>query len=115
MTRWPDVGRLTQELSNTYFDLGVACTELKAYPNAINAFEKSLALNPLNAQAHAHLGLLYKHVQNDPEKASQHLQAYLQLNPNADDRQELEALIALLQRTQPSRTSSTPTSAWGLP
>lgn len=108
---WPDMSRLTQALAKVHFDLGVAYTELKAYPKAIAAFEKTLTFNPKHAQAHAHLGLLYKHVQNDPERASRHLQAYLQLNPNADDREELEALIALLQRTQPSRASTPPPAA----
>lgn len=111
-----DVGRLSQELGKTYYDLGVAYTKLKAYPKAVAAFERALAHDPMHAQSHAHLGLLYKHVQNDPQKASRHLQTYLQLTPNATDREELEALIALLQRTQvPQHRPAMPDgSAWGL-
>lgn len=110
-----DVGRLSHELAKSYYDLGVAYTELKAYPKAVSAFEKSLAFNPLHAQAHAHLGLLYKHVQNNPDKARQHLETYLHLNPNARDREELEALIAFLQRAQPPlHPAKMPDdSAWG--
>lgn len=108
---WPDASRLTHELSKAYFDLGVAYTELKAYAKAIQAFEKSLALNPRYAQAHAHLGLLYKHVRNDADRATRHLQTYLQLNPQARDREELESLLALMQRSQ-LKTSAAPPDTW---
>lgn len=111
-----EVGRLTNDLAQAYYDLGVAYTELRAYSKAIDAYEKSVALNPAYPQAHAHLGLLYKQVRNDPDKASRHLQTYLRLNPRAADREELEALLALMQR-DPLPRSSTGSSAatWGIP
>lgn len=111
-----EVGRLTNELAKVYYELGVAYTELRAYPRAIDAYEKSVALNPAYPQAHAHLGLLYKQVRNDPDKASRHLKTYLRLNPQAADREELEALLALMQRDQPTRSSTGSSAAtWGIP
>ena len=111
-----EVGRLTNELAKTYYDLGVAYTELRAYPKAIDAYEKSVALDPASPQAHAHLGLLYKQVRNDPDRASRHLHTYLRLNPHAADREELEALLALMQRDQPARSSTGSSAAtWGIP
>ena len=111
-----EVGRLTNELAETYYDLGVAYTELRAYSKAIDAYEKSVALNPASGQAYAHLGLLYKQVRHDPDKASRHLHTYLRLNPHAADREELEALLALMQRDQPTRSSTGSSAAtWGVP
>ena len=111
-----EVGRLTNELAKAYYDLGVAYTELRAYPKAIDAYEKSVVLNPASPQAYAHLGLLYKQVRHDPDKASRHLQTYLRLNPHAADREELEALLALMQRDQPTRSSTGSSAAtWGIP
>ena len=111
-----EVGRLTNELAETYYDLGVAYTELRAYSKAIDAYEKSVTLNPASGQAHAHLGLLYKQVRHDPDKASRHLHTYLRLNPHAADREELEALLALMQRDQPARSSTGSSAAtWGVP
>ena len=92
MTKFQD------EQAKLYADLGVVYTQLKAYSQAIEAYEKSLTLEPANAQVHYHLGLLYKYVRNDVEKASQHLHTYLQMSPNATDRKQLEALLGLMQR-----------------
>ena len=107
--------RLTGELAKAYCNLGVPYTELRVYPKAIDAYEKSLALNPALPQAHAHLGLLYKQVRNDPDKASQHLQTYLRLNPHAADREELEALLALMQRDRPRSATGSSAATWGMP
>ncbi len=91
------------ERAKLYYDLGVAYTQLKAYSQAIEAYENSLSLDPNNAQAHYDVGLLYKHVHNDMEKARQHLRTYLQMTPNATDRKQLEALLGLMQRDKPGR------------
>jgi len=94
------------ERAKLYDDLGVAYTQLKVYSQAIEAYENSLNLDPNNAQAHYDVGLLYKHVHNDMEKARQHLRTYLQMTPNATDRKQLEALLGLMQRDAPSRLNN---------
>ncbi|MBI2496302.1 MAG: tetratricopeptide repeat protein [Candidatus Omnitrophica bacterium] len=80
-----------------YDELAVSYIRLHRYPQAIEAVEKALALNPNAPQAHYHAGLLYQYVQKDSEQAVSHLQAYLELHPQAGDREHLEQLIKLLQ------------------
>jgi len=86
-----------EDLVALYHQLGVAYTQLKLYPQAIEAYEKCLTLNPKHAEAHHHLGLLYKHVRQDSERATRHLQEYLRLTPDASDRKQLEILLRLSQ------------------
>lgn len=91
--------RLTSqtELARLYYEAGLAQTQAKAYPQAIAAFETSLALNPDNPEAHYHLGLLYQLARSDPEQAGAHLRAYLAMSPNGKNRNDVEALLGLMQ------------------
>ena len=90
-----------REVARMSYDLGLAHTQAKAYPQAIDAFEQSLALNPDNPQAHYHLGLLYQLLGNDPERARTHLRAYLEMSPNDANRKDVEALLGLMQPENP--------------
>jgi tetratricopeptide (TPR) repeat protein len=80
-----------------YYNLAVAYTKAKLYDEALEAYEASLKLNPDNAEAHYNLGLLCADVKDNPPKAIEHYNRYLELMPNADDRQEVQALIKNLE------------------
>jgi tetratricopeptide (TPR) repeat protein len=50
-----------------------------------------------NADAHYNLGLLYKDVKQDPDKAIMHLSKYLELKPDAEDKEEVQGWIEKLK------------------
>ena len=60
-----------------------------------------MKLNPDNPDAHYNLGLLYENHQKDPIKACLHYRKYLELKPQAEDKEEVENWIkrALNQAT----------------
>jgi tetratricopeptide (TPR) repeat protein len=88
---------LKKERALFHYNLAVAYTKSKLYDDAIESYEKSLALNPNNADAHYNLGLLYSDVKNNPEKAAKHYKKYLELKPNAEDRDEVQDWIDKLR------------------
>ena len=58
---------------------------------------KSLEINPGNPEAHYNLGLLYDKVKNKPEKAVIHYKKYLEIEPYAEDKEEVMKLIKKLE------------------
>ena len=76
-----------------HYNLGVAYVKAKFYDEAIDAYEKSLTFGPNNPDAHYNLGLLYGNVKDDRDKAVLHYQKYLELEPDADDKEEVEGWI----------------------
>jgi len=88
---------LNQERALYHYNLAVAYTQSKFYDEAINAYEKSLSYNPDNPDAHYNLGLLYANIKYEPQKAIAHYQKYLELKPNAEDRDEVEDWIDKLK------------------
>ena len=73
-------------------------THLGVEPEIIGGLYKQiLEVDPLDAIAHLNLGyLLYQHEGNDWEAAS-HFQRYLEINPQAEDRAQIEELLNQLQ------------------
>jgi len=88
---------LQKERALYYYDLGVAYTQSKLYEEAITVYEKSLKFNNTNPDAHYNLALLYDNFQQDSGKAILHYQKYLELKPNADDKEEVENWIKRLK------------------
>lgn len=84
------------EWSAYYQELGTAYTQAQRFDSAIEAYLKSLKADPDNAKSHYNLGLLYKHSRNNGKKAAWHLKKYLQLEPGAQNRDEVEYLIQML-------------------
>ena len=74
----------------------MAYTQANLYDEAIEAYEKSLTFDQNNAEAHYNLGLLYDKVKTDPEKAVLHYKKYLELKPDAEDKEEIETWIQQL-------------------
>lgn len=88
--------RLKQERSVYQYNLGVVYAQAQRYDDAIEAYQQSLELDPKNADAYYNLGLLYERIKGQPEKAAWHYRKYLELNPTADDREEVEHWIDML-------------------
>ena len=84
------------EKAELYQQLGTAYTKAELFSLAIDAYNKSLAMNARNAEVHYNLGLLYRHSKNNSKKAIQHLKKYLQLNPDASNRKDVEYIIKML-------------------
>lgn len=77
-------------------ELGAVYTKAKLFPQAIETYLRSLTLNPDNAGPHYNLGLLYQHSEENTKKSLYHFKKYLELNPNAKNKKEVEYLIAVL-------------------
>jgi tetratricopeptide (TPR) repeat protein len=84
------------EKAELYQQLGTAYTKAELFSLAIDAYNKALAINGRNAEVHYNLGLLYRHSKNNSKKAIQHLKKYLQLNPDASNRKDVEYIIKML-------------------
>ena len=73
------------EEKEPHFVLGKSRVNAMDFQGAIEAFEQSLEANPHSATAHFELGWLYDEKTSEPAAAIYHYQAYLKLNPNADN------------------------------
>jgi tetratricopeptide (TPR) repeat protein len=87
-----------QEKAALYEKLGMAYIQSQAFDLAIEAYEQALDIGSLQSQAHYHLGLLYRHAQNDTRKSKHFFQKYLELEPKAKNRKEVEYLIKAMER-----------------
>jgi len=90
-------GTLKEERALYHYNLGVAYSQAKFYDEAIEEYEKSLKFSFSNADAHYNLGLLYENIKNDPEKALEHYHKYLEIKPQAVDKEEVESGIKKLE------------------
>jgi len=86
-------GALRKERALYHYNLGVAYAKANLYKEAESAYEKSLEFDPLNADAHYNVGLLYDNYEYDPYLAGVHFKKYLELKPEALDRDEVEGWI----------------------
>ena len=87
---------LKQERALYQYNLGVVYAQAKRYDDAIEAYRKSTELDPKNADAHYNLGLLYDRVKALPDRAAWHYRRYLELKPQAEDRDEVQQWIDML-------------------
>lgn len=85
-----------KQLASLYYYLGLAYTQAKIYPDAINAYTASLEYEPNNFEAHYNLGLLYQYQENNSEKAIYHLRQSLRLDSSGQKRKTIEALMKTL-------------------
>ncbi len=85
------------EMAKLCRELGTAYTKAKLFDLAIEAYLKSLELNPNDAATHYNLGIVYRHFLKDSQKAAYHLKKYLQLNSKSPNRKEVEYLIKMLE------------------
>jgi tetratricopeptide (TPR) repeat protein len=78
------------------YNLGVAYTKAKLYDEAIQSYIESLQVNMKNPEAHYNLALLYENISHDPAKAAFYYKRYLEYDPDAEDKEDVEALIKKL-------------------
>lgn len=89
---------LQKERSLYHYNLGVAYTRARLYDEAVAEYEKSLNFGPNNPDTHYNLGLLYENFKEDPDKAVAHYHKYLELMPEAEDKEEVKAWIVKLSK-----------------
>ena len=75
------------------FNLALILTEKRHYKSAIEEYQRVLEINPNDAAAHFNLALLYDEQMKDSTQALDHYRAYLQLEPDAEDRQKVKKWI----------------------
>lgn len=78
--------RLLKENADLHYNLGVFLAQKKDFVRAVNEFERAVALFPNDASAHFNLAKIYADQLDEKEKAVAHFQQYLQLEPNAPDK-----------------------------
>jgi len=84
---------LQKERGLYHYNLAVSYAQAGLNDEATEEYEKSLTFNPDNADAHYNLGFLYGNVKSDPEKAVLHYRKYLELKPDAEDKEEVMGFI----------------------
>ena len=89
---------INRERGIYHYNLAVAYAKAMFISKAVAEYEKSLAYDPDNAEAHFNLGLLYKGQANDAQKALEHFNRYLELKPDADDAADVQESIDSLIR-----------------
>ncbi len=123
---------LDSTMYETYYNLGIAATKAKKYDVAIEALENGLKLKPDYADFYYSLGaaqyeyadelLEDKAEKDDAVKASaeddikkseelkksalENLQKYLEMNPQADDKADVEALINDINKVEDTESEN---------
>ncbi|MFA6350442.1 MAG: tetratricopeptide repeat protein [Candidatus Omnitrophota bacterium] len=98
---------LKRERGLYHYNLGVACAQAKLFDDAVSDYEKSLVYYPDNAECHYNLGLLYEGYMEQPQKALAEYIKYLELNPDAQDKEDVLAKVkSLKQQLDPGDQSN---------
>jgi tetratricopeptide (TPR) repeat protein len=87
---------ILKERAQYNYNLAVAYARAEMYDEAIDTYERSLSYDKNNADAHYNLGVLYDTVKGRTEEAIAQYKEYLALQPDASDREEVEASIKRL-------------------
>ncbi|MBN1871159.1 MAG: tetratricopeptide repeat protein [Candidatus Omnitrophica bacterium] len=77
--------RLIKETAEMHYNLGVFYSKNKEFQRAIAEFEKSVELDPTDAQAHFNLGYLFAECVLDRDKAMEHFRTFLNLAKSDDE------------------------------
>ena len=79
----------TAEDREPHFLAGRRLVTQQDYDGAAKSFYKALEANPRSAAAHYELGVLFLSRKNDPASAIFHLQRYLMLKPEAENKKDV--------------------------
>jgi Flp pilus assembly protein TadD len=87
--------RLNPDSASTHYNLGLALSMLRQYPDATREYEAAVRLDPNHAEAHNNLGAML-HVAGQLDEAAVHYRRALELRPeNAEARANLGRLLML--------------------
>lgn len=86
------------EEKEAHFLMGKSRVTAMDFAGAINAFEKSLAMNPRSAAAHFELAMIYGEKVNRPARAIYHYEKYLEFRPNAGNADIVQQHILALKQ-----------------
>ncbi len=96
-----EMDRLKKENAIAHYNLGVIYLKSGNYDLALKELQRSLKLNPNDPLTHYNLARIYETDRKDFDKAVEHYQAYLRLDPRAKDgRQVEEQLLKLRMRKE---------------
>jgi tetratricopeptide (TPR) repeat protein len=95
---------LNREKGLYYYNLGVTQAAASLYNDAMASYEKSLEFDPDNFDTYYNMGLLYEKIMRDFKKAVSCYRKYLELYPQAPDKNEIKKIIEeiLLNKIKPS-------------
>ena len=85
---------LLKETSEMHYNMGVFFTENKQFTQAEKEYLRALDFDPNNLKVHYNLGYLYAEDLNKHDKATFHLEKFLQLDPNAKESEAIRSYIA---------------------
>lgn len=91
-------GQLERQIALLYYNLGVSYVKENNYEMAVDAYERTLLLNPNDADAHYNLAIIYDEYKKNPKRAVEHYKKYLQLNPDTPDIDEVKEWIERLEK-----------------
>lgn len=84
--------------ADVQYNLGVALASRKQHRKAAEAFEGALRLRPDDAGTHYNLAVLYDRYLKRPDAVREHLEAYVRLAPDAEDRDVVKGWLNVLGR-----------------
>ncbi len=113
-----------RQSSDIHYDLGIQAQQAGRMQEAYSEYERSLALNPKNPQAHHAMGLLFHHAFSKLDQAQVHFQRALELDPAFTeakvnygnlhlDRQQYDKAAALYEEALGDMRYRTPEFAQG--
>lgn len=85
-----------------------AAREAEDLEAAIRWCEKTLARRPDSPRAHRELALIYDHFKQDYVPALYHYRRYLELRPDAEDRADVEDMLAKCSRAFAAQIAAAP-------
>jgi tetratricopeptide (TPR) repeat protein len=97
---------LIRDASMLHYNLGSIFFKNRDYKRATEEFKKSLELNPLLADAHYNLAVIFDDYLGDGVSAILHYKKYLELSPNSSDTDKVAERMLQAQLREKSKINS---------
>lgn len=97
---------LLRDSALLHYNLGTFFFKARDYKKAVEEFRRSLELNPLLADAYYNLGIIYDDYLNDNAAAVLYYKKYLELTPNAADKDKVTEKLLQAQLNEKSKVDS---------
>jgi len=88
---------LLRETAEMHYNLAVFFTDNKQFPQAEREYLRALDFDPNNVKVHYNLGYLYAEDLENHDKATYHLEKYLQIAPNSKESEAIRSYITTRQ------------------